>query len=118
MHSETLPRDVWIAVVAKMDMDTRIKCGIVFKLRVPEKVATLIADVCLVCVRKRVCVTGTKLSLGPYRVWNTIRMPMYSIIYDIIRSNNFFSVINCDSDQLLSFSLYAETNKWIPGFHI
>lgn len=31
----TLNRDVQLAIFSKMDMDARIKCGIVFKLRIP-----------------------------------------------------------------------------------
>ena len=30
----------WLTIVSKMDMDARIKCGLVFKLRVPQEVKT------------------------------------------------------------------------------
>lgn len=38
----SLPRDVQLRVISKFDMDARIKCGIIGKLRIPgEFVATL-----------------------------------------------------------------------------
>ena len=41
-----LSRDVWLTIVSKMDMDARIKCGLVFKLLVPQEVKTEISRVC------------------------------------------------------------------------
>ena len=38
----SLPRDLQILVLGKLDMDARIRCGLVFKLRVPDDVASRI----------------------------------------------------------------------------
>lgn len=40
-----LPRDLQLLVVSKMDMDARIKMGIIRKLRVPEHIKDLIKSV-------------------------------------------------------------------------
>ncbi len=40
-----LPRDLQLNVIKKMDIDTRVKLGIVFKLKVPEKVKEKLANV-------------------------------------------------------------------------
>lgn len=42
MDFDSLPRDLQLRIVSKFDMDARIKCGIIGKLRVPNSlVATL-----------------------------------------------------------------------------
>lgn len=33
-----LPRDIQLAIIQKFDMDTRIKTGLVFKIKVPENI--------------------------------------------------------------------------------
>ena len=100
MRPVDLPRDVWLAVVGKMDMDARIKCGIVFKLRVPEGVGSRIADA--VCGRPDKAKFPDRLSLGPYLVWNSIRMPRY--IIQVVKKA--FYVINLSSDmRIRTFTL-------------
>ena len=42
---DTLPRDAQLQIVKKFDMDTRIKTGIIGKLKVPEKTKELIQKV-------------------------------------------------------------------------
>lgn len=43
MSELDLPRDLWLRIYSAMDMDTRIKAGLVFKLRVPDGVASRLA---------------------------------------------------------------------------
>jgi hypothetical protein len=39
---DTLPRDLQLQVIKHFDMDTRIKCGMIGRLRVPHKIKELI----------------------------------------------------------------------------
>ena len=39
---ESLPRDLQLQVVRHFDMDTRIRCGIIGRIRVPERVKDLL----------------------------------------------------------------------------
>ena len=43
MSYSHLPRDVQLCIVSWLDIDARIRCGIVFKLRVPDCVAARIS---------------------------------------------------------------------------
>ena len=43
MSYSHLPRDVQLCIVSWLDMDARIRCGIVFKLRVPDCVTARIS---------------------------------------------------------------------------
>jgi hypothetical protein len=42
-----LPRDIQLHIVKKFDMDTRIKAGMVFKLKVPTEVKERLAAICV-----------------------------------------------------------------------
>lgn len=41
-----LPRDIQLEIIKRMDMDTRIKAGLVFKLRVPQAVKDRLSAIC------------------------------------------------------------------------
>ena len=42
---DSLPREIQLEIVKKFDMDTRIKTGIIGKLKVPERVIKLLEDI-------------------------------------------------------------------------
>ena len=106
----SLPRDVWLAVVGKLDMDTRIKCGIIFKLGVPEGVRSRIADA--VCNRPEHLQHLDRLSLGPRLVWNNndnVRMPRYVIQL----FKGAFQVMNLGNDmRVQTYALNVDANNW------
>jgi hypothetical protein len=41
-----LPRDLQLKVISRFDMDTRIKMGMIFKLRIPQDLKDQLASVC------------------------------------------------------------------------
>ena len=41
-----LPRDLQLKVISCFDMDTRIKIGMIFKLRIPQDIQNRLASVC------------------------------------------------------------------------
>lgn len=41
---DDLPRDVTLKIVSKMDMDTKIKLGLIFKLKIPTQVIKKISN--------------------------------------------------------------------------
>lgn len=43
---QTLPRDIQLDIIKRLDMDTRIKAGLVFKLRVPQAVKDRLMAIC------------------------------------------------------------------------
>ena len=114
---DSLPRDIWLVVVGKMDMDTRIKCGFIFKLGVPEVVKTRISE----AVSNRPqhfdyhnnIYDLDRLLLGCRLVWtDNVRMPRYSIQ----RFKGAFYVMNLDNDMCIqTYTLNVATNKWSRG---
>lgn len=41
-----LPRDLQLKVISRFDIDTRIKTGMIFKLRIPQDIQNRLASVC------------------------------------------------------------------------
>jgi hypothetical protein len=94
-----LPRDVWLTIVSKMDMDARIKCGLVFKLRVPQEVKT---EISRVCQGPETC----QLKSTVYLPHNG--MPRYMLR---LSDDMTFSVMNLNSEFEIEMFIFR-ANKW------
>ena len=108
---DTLPRDICLAIVSKMDMDTRIKCGIIFKLVVPEEVKSPIVD----AISNRPYHFGKKyfdldrLCLGYRNNNENIRMPRY--VFEQLQGA--FYVKNLGNDMNIQTYMFdSDANKW------
>ena len=49
---QVLPRDIQLAIIKNFDMDTRIKLGIIFKLKIPDHIKKKLSHICTVPLAK------------------------------------------------------------------
>lgn len=61
MSYDTLPRDMQLRIVSKFDIDTRIKCGIIHKLKIPNQLQSQLNNVFSKIQYKR---DGTEIHIG------------------------------------------------------
>jgi hypothetical protein len=88
-YLDMVPRDLKIKIVSMMDMDTRMKTGMIFKLRTPQHLVSALNKML------NMLVVGNSISyikLGPYRpVFQNIRDDM-ECMYTLTRYFNTCSI--------------------------
>jgi hypothetical protein len=89
-YLDIFPRDIKIKIVAMMDIDTRMKTGIIFKLRTPQHLVNALNEIF------NKLVVGKSISyikLGPYRpVFQNIRDDL-ECMYTLTRYFNTHSTL-------------------------
>ena len=115
MSELDLPRDLWLRIYSAMDMDARIKAGLVFKLRVPDSVASRLA-----ATLKRPVETESAL-----RHVTTIHLPDLSATaprYMIQRTSppcpggDFVLNVGTNLTELYKLDVAANAWKWSGSF--
>ena len=113
-----LPRDLQLKVISCFDMDTRIKIGMIFKLRVPQDIQNRLASVCSPpCSTYWDTANGRATSF--FKVLGTrhnalLHPPgIYSIRFVEINGNKAFHLTYIDSDGRWTLYQLTEVTGYV-----
>ena len=114
-----LPRDVIKRILSKMDIDTRVKVGIIFKLKVPTRVVTQLSR-CLQ-VPETYDELHWSIKLGPYiwedSTWQRYHLTRYytcngSIVY---LTHAILGTGTMNYSDLHSYDQSYKNGYWLPS---
>lgn len=94
---EAVPRDIKIKIVSLMDIDTRIKIGMIFKLKTPQLLVDKLNNMIDMLIMNK---SLSCIKLGPYRpVFNSNLLDDMETMYTLTR---YFNTNNSDSKIIKS----------------
>ena len=101
-YLDIVPRDIKIKIVSMMDIDARMKTGIIFKLRTPQHLVNALNEIF------NKLVVGKSMSyikLGPYRpVFQNIRDDT-ECMYTLTRYFNTYSTLNLSPIRSVNYTV-------------
>ena len=120
----TLPRDIQLAIIQRFDMDTRIKCGLIFKLHVPTHIKEKLEKVVVPTSPKTMPngdvmfyqrTLGSRQAVGHHPGVYMMRLYDDSCKYRPKRGNNKveYKVLHIESDGQLSLYETFNNTPWI-----